>query len=35
MSMNRVTQARCDSIADRINNRPRKRLDYLTPTECL
>jgi IS30 family transposase len=35
MSMNRVTQARCDSIALRINNRPRKRLDYLTPTECV
>jgi IS30 family transposase len=35
MSMNRVTQARCNSIALRINNRPRKRLDYLTPTECV
>ena len=35
MSMNRVTQARCESIADRINNRPRKRLGYLTPMECL
>jgi IS30 family transposase len=33
-SMARLSQARCDSIASRLNNRPRKRLDYLTPKEA-
>ena len=33
-SMARISQARCNAIADRLNNRPRKRLDYLTPKEA-
>ena len=33
-SMARLTHAACDRIADRLNNRPRKRLDYLTPREA-
>jgi IS30 family transposase len=33
-SMARLTQNDCDSIADKLNNRPRKRLGYRTPTEC-
>ena len=28
-----LTQAQCDRIAERLNNRPRKRLDYYTPAE--
>ena len=34
-SMARLTQRHCDQIAQKLNNRPRKRLDYLTPEECL
>ena len=34
-SMKRITQARCTSIALRLNNRPRKRLGFLTPIERL
>ncbi len=34
-SMKRVTQARCTSIALRLNNRPRKRHGFLTPIERL
>lgn len=33
-SMAHVTQHLCSSIARRLNNRPRKRLHYLTPQEC-
>lgn len=33
-SMARLTQDDCDRIADKLNNRPRKRLGYLTPKEC-
>jgi IS30 family transposase len=32
-NMNWVNQARCDAIAKELNNRPRKRLRYLTPQE--
>lgn len=32
-SMARLSQARCDSIAERLNTRPRKRYDYRTPEE--
>jgi transposase, IS30 family len=34
-SMRGLTQARCTEIARRLNNRPRKRLDFLTPIEKL
>ena len=34
-SMARTTQARCDEIARRLNNRPRKRHGYLSPVEVL
>jgi IS30 family transposase len=33
-SMAHVTQADCDTIAKRLNARPRKRLGYRTPEEC-
>ena len=33
-SMTHLTQYDCDRIADKLNDRPRKRLDYLTPREC-
>jgi IS30 family transposase len=33
-SLARVTQVDCNRIARRLNDRPRKRLDYLTPAEC-
>jgi len=33
-SMKHVSQAVCDSIAEKLNNRPRKRLDYRTPQEA-
>ena len=33
-SMARLTQPACNLIADRLNSRPRKRLDYLTPEEA-
>jgi IS30 family transposase len=33
-SRGRVSQRDCDRIARRLNDRPRKRLDYLTPSEC-
>jgi IS30 family transposase len=32
-SMARLSQAHCDWIAQQLNNRPRKRLHYLTPEE--
>jgi len=32
-SMKEVTQQQCDRIADKLNNRPRKRFDYKTPEE--
>jgi len=33
-SMTHLTQADCDRIALKLNQRPRKRLDYRTPEEC-
>ena len=33
-SMAHVTQRDCTRIADRLNNRPRKRPDFRTPREC-
>jgi len=33
-SMASVSQDRCNVIAERLNTRPRKRLDYLTPEEA-
>jgi IS30 family transposase len=33
-SLAHLTQNDCDSIARRLNNRPRKRLAYRTPAEC-
>lgn len=32
-SMARLSQDRCDTIAEKLNTRPRKRLDYRTPEE--
>jgi IS30 family transposase len=34
-SMQGLTQARCNAIASKLNNRPRKRYEYLTPSERL
>ena len=31
--MARLTQQQCNVIADKLNNRPRKRYDYRTPME--
>jgi IS30 family transposase len=33
-SLAHLTQAECDSIAEKLNSRPRKRLGYRTPAEC-
>jgi IS30 family transposase len=33
-SMAQITQADCDTIAAKLNSRPRKRLGYRTPEEC-
>ena len=33
-SMAHVSQADCNRLARRLNDRPRKRLGYLTPAEC-
>jgi IS30 family transposase len=33
-TMEGLTQQRCDAIAAKLNNRPRKRLGYKTPQEC-
>lgn len=33
-SMAGLTQARCDRIAEQLNNRPRKRHGYKTPNQC-
>jgi IS30 family transposase len=33
-SMARLTQPTCNRIADRLNNRPRKRLNFHTPKEA-
>ena len=33
-SLAHLTQRDCDRIADRLNNRPRKRLNFRTPAEC-
>jgi transposase, IS30 family len=34
-SMAKLTQQRCNAIARALNNRPRKRLGFKTPQECL
>lgn len=34
-SMARLSQADCDRIAGKLNSRPRKRLDFRSPEECL
>ena len=34
-SMKNLTQAQCNVIADKLNNRPRKRLNWKTPMEVL
>jgi IS30 family transposase len=33
-SLAHLTQQDCDRIADKLNNRPRKRLGFRTPAEC-
>ena len=33
-SLAHLSQADCDSIAQKLNNRPRKRLGFRTPAEC-
>jgi len=33
MNLTRISQAQCDAIAERLNNRPRKRHHYRTPKE--
>ena len=33
-SMKLLRQKQCDAIADKLNDRPRKRYDYKTPKEC-
>ncbi len=33
-SLARLTQADCDAIAHKLNNRPRRRLGFRTPVEC-
>ena len=33
-SMAHITQRHCSRIAHKLNNRPRKRLGFLTPKEC-
>jgi IS30 family transposase len=35
VSMANITQHQCNVIANKLNARPRKRLDYQTPAECL
>ena len=35
LSMAGLTQARCNEFARRLNHRPRKRLGFRTPAECL
>ena len=34
LSMPNITQHHCNVIANKLNARPRKRLDYQTPAEC-
>jgi transposase, IS30 family len=34
LSMANITQHHCNVIANKLNARPRKRLDYQTPAEC-
>ncbi len=33
--MEKLTQQQCDVIAANLNNRPRKRLGYKPPKECV
>ena len=33
-SMAHLSQPTCEAIATKLNQRPRKRLDYRTPEEC-
>jgi len=32
--MKKLTQQQCDMIANHLNSRPRKRLNYKSPEEC-
>ena len=34
LSMAKLTQRDCDLVANKLNNRPRLRLGFLTPAEC-
>jgi IS30 family transposase len=34
VNLTRLTQRECNLIAEKLNNRPRKRLGYKTPNEC-
>lgn len=34
-SIKKPTQQQCDEIANKLNSRPRKRLNYKTPEECI
>lgn len=34
-SMEKLTQRQCEGIMDKLNLRPRKRLGYKTPLECV
>jgi IS30 family transposase len=33
-NLSRITQRQCDRIAEQLNNRPRLRLDFMTPNEA-
>lgn len=33
-SLKELRQKQCDAIAEKLNNRPRKRYDYKTPNQC-
>jgi IS30 family transposase len=35
MNLNEVTQERLDEISHRLNSRPRKTLDFMTPSRKL
>lgn len=34
-SMGKLTQQKCNAIAQQLNTRPRKRHNYKTPEECI
>jgi len=33
-TMSKIRQSQCDTIANKLNNRPRKRHGYKTPNQC-